>query len=48
MPLRATSPRSTRRVPAIAFRSVDLPEPFSPTTATSCPGSTLRSTPRST
>ena len=44
-PARRMLPRSTRNVPATAFSSVDLPEPFVPMTMTNEPGSMVRLTP---
>jgi len=41
-PSRKISPPSGRTAPARAFISVDLPAPFSPTTARMVPGSTAR------
>jgi hypothetical protein len=38
-------PASTGNVPAMALRSVDLPDPFVPTTMTNDPSSTERSMP---
>src|SRR5690348_10132698 len=38
-------PESTRNVPATAFKSVDLPEPFVPMMITNDPASNVRLTP---
>src|SRR5207237_10548109 len=43
-PSRATLPPSTRAIPSIAFSSVLLPAPLGPTTATTWPRDTSRST----
>ena len=48
VPATRTSPRSAARVPARMRSRVDLPAPFSPTTATICPALTSRSAPLST
>src|SRR4029434_4957131 len=43
-PSRWMLPESTKNVPAIAFSSVDFPEPFVPITITNEPSSMVRST----
>src|SRR5438034_6419107 len=40
------APRSTRKLPAAAFSSVDFPEPFVPMTMTNDPSSICSDTPR--
>ena len=46
--MRVTLPASERRAPTRIFISVDLPEPFSPTSPTTSPGRRATSAPRST
>ena len=45
-PARRMAPRSTKKVPATAFSSVDLPEPFVPMTITNPCGWIVRLTSR--
>jgi len=46
LPPISTRPEWGGRIPANSFRSVLLPEPFSPTTPSASPGATSRSTSR--
>ncbi len=46
-PQTSTLPALARTSPQAIFTSVDLPAPFGPSSPTSCPSSTSRSTPES-